>query len=112
MQALRCVLEPVAIRKSLKTALHTYRDNGPSKTVWNITVGQVRYGRIESPGKLDSKVFGRAIIVASLIKGAGGRILATAVLVNVALAQRSPYGRFVVGGLSVAIELVASIEFS
>lgn len=79
-----------------------------------INVGQVSYGNIGSPGRLDFTVLGGAVNVASRIEGLtksiGERVLATALVAEAAPDLFDKRGRHDVRGLSEPIDLYGLVE--
>ncbi len=79
-----------------------------------INAGQVSYGNIGSPGRLDFTVLGGAVNVASrieaLTKSIGDRVLATAVVAEAAPDLFAARGRHEVRGLSDPVEVFGLLE--
>ena len=81
-----------------------------------INAGQVSYGNIGSPGRLDFTVLGSAVNIASRIEGlaktVGNRVLATASVADAAPDLFAERGRHDVRGLKKPISLFSLIESS
>jgi len=81
-----------------------------------INAGQVSYGNIGSPGRLDFTVLGSAVNIASRIEGltktVGSRVLATAAVADAAPELFVECGRHDVRGLKNPISLFGLIESS
>ena len=79
-----------------------------------INAGQVSYGNIGSPGRLDFTVLGSAVNVASRIEGltktVGDRVLATTAVANAAPELFAERGRHTVRGLDHPIDIFGLIE--
>jgi adenylate cyclase len=79
-----------------------------------INVGQVSYGNIGSPGRLDFTVLGGAVNVASRIEGltktTGERVLATKSVADAVPDLFAARGRHDVRGLSEPIEIFGLID--
>ena len=79
-----------------------------------INAGQVSYGNIGSPGRLDFTVLGSAVNTASRIEGltktVGNRVLVTAVVAGAAPDLFIERGRYKVRGLNDPIEIFGLIE--
>lgn len=79
-----------------------------------IDVGEVSYGNIGSPGRLDFTVLGGAVNVASRVEGLtksiGARVLATAPVAECAMDLFVPRGRHDVRGLSAPVEIFSLKE--
>lgn len=88
----------------------------PLEIGMGINVGQVLYGNIGSPGRLDFTVLGRAVNVASRIEGltktSGHRVLATTAVANAVPDLFSSCGSYEIRGLSDPIELFSPIALS
>ncbi|MGH1484026.1 MAG: adenylate/guanylate cyclase domain-containing protein [Geminicoccales bacterium] len=84
-------------------------DKPPLDVGIGINVGQVSYGNIGSPGRLDFTVLGGAVNVASRVEGLtksiGERVLATALVAEAAPDLFTTRGRHEVRGLSEPIDL-------
>jgi len=81
-----------------------------------INAGQVSYGNIGSPGRLDFTVLGSAVNIASRLEGltktVGYRVLATGSVADAAPDLFAERGRYDVRGLKNSINLFGLIESS
>ena len=81
-----------------------------------INFGQVSYGNIGSPGRLDFTVFGSAVNIASRIEGltksVGAKVLATSAIANAAPELFIDRGNHQVRGLQDPIRLFSLVELS
>lgn len=108
--AARSVLERLATLNQARTSAgHLQLDLGIG-----INVGQVSYGNIGSPGRLDFTVLGSAVNTASRIEGltktVGERVLATSTVVSAAPDLFTERGRYQVRGISDPIEIFSLNE--
>ncbi len=110
----RCRMAALAAQSVLSglNALNTRRDGlqkPPLDVGIGINVGQVSYGNIGSPGRLDFTVLGGAVNVASRIEGltksTGRRVLATSAVASAAPNMFVSCGDHEIRGLAQPIEL-------
>lgn len=112
-QAAQAAQKVLVELKALNDA-RTRGDKPPLDLGIGINVGQVSYGNIGSPGRLDFTVLGGAVNVASRIEGLtksiGHRVLATQAIVQTCPEMFAPCGSHAVRGVAQPLELYRLLE--